>query len=161
MSALFATRGEPANRSYQKGFPESAPMKKSKSSARASRTKDKDDAKGVDQYIDAVPEPARSTMKRVRAMIRSAAPREATEGLSYAIPAFKYKGPFFAYAAFSNHCSLFPMSGRIIEAFKDDLKNFQTSKGTIRFPVDKPPSASLIQKMVKARVALQERKESR
>lgn len=136
-------------------------MKNAKPNTRAARVKGNDDAKAVDQYIAAVPEPARSTLKKVRAIIRSAAPKDATEGISYAIPAFKYKGPFFCYAVFSNHCSLFPMSGRVIEASKSDLKNFQTSKGTIRFPVDKPPSASLIKKMVKARVALQERKKSR
>ena len=136
-------------------------MKKTKSSARASRAKGGDDAKAVDQYIAAVPEPARTTLKRVRTIIRSAVPKEAKECISYAIPTFKYKGFLFGYAAFSDHCSLFPMSGRVIEAFKSDLKNFQTSKGTIRFPVDKPPSAALVKKLVRARVAEQEGKKSR
>ena len=136
-------------------------MKKTKPNAPASGVKGNDDPKAVDQYIAAVPEPARTTLKKVRAIIRSAAPKEATECISYAIPTFKYKGPFFGYAAFSNHCSLFPMSGRIVEAFKTDLKNFQTSKGTIRFPVDKPPSAALVKKLVRARVADQEGKKSR
>jgi uncharacterized protein YdhG (YjbR/CyaY superfamily) len=135
-------------------------MKTSKSSSRTSRAKSNDDAKAVDDYIAALREPARSTMKKVRAMIRSASPPEATEGFSYGIPAFKYKGPFFCYAAFSNHCSLFPTSGRVINAFKNDLKNYETSKGTIRFPENKPPSAALVKKLVKARVALQESKKA-
>ncbi len=136
-------------------------MKKAKTSSQSTRRKGSDDAKAVDEYIAALPEPTRSTMKKVRAMIRSAAPAEATEGFSYGNPAFKYKGPFFCYAAFSKHCSLFPMSGRVIEQFKSDLKGFETSKGTMRFPVDKPPSAALVNKLVKARVALQERKKAR
>jgi uncharacterized protein YdhG (YjbR/CyaY superfamily) len=86
-------------------------------------------------------------------MIRSAVPPETTEVISYGIPTFQYKGPLFGFAAFSNHCSLFPMGSSVIQAFKDDLKGFQTSKGTIRFPVDKPPPAALVKKLVKARIA--------
>ncbi len=63
-----------------------------------------------------------------------------------------------AFAAFKDHCSLFPMSMAVIAAFKEDLKRFDTSKGTIRFPLDKPPPAALIKKMVKARVAEKDRK---
>jgi uncharacterized protein YdhG (YjbR/CyaY superfamily) len=135
-------------------------MKKTKSKSSSSKGK-KDDARAVDKYIADLPEPARSTLKKVRAMIRSASPAAATEGVSYGIPAFKYNGPFFCYAAFSNHCSLFPMSGRVIDQCKSDLQKFETSKGTIRFPVDKPPSASLIRKLVKARLALQVSKKPR
>jgi len=133
-------------------------MKISKSGTRTPSAKGKNETTAVGVYLAAVPEPARSTLKKVRAMIRSAAPPEATEGCSYGIPTFKYKGSLFGYAAFAKHCSLFPMSGRIIAAFKTDLKNFQTSKGTIRFPVDSPPSAALVKKLVKARVAEQEGK---
>ena len=107
----------------------------------------------VDDYIQAVPEPARSTLKKIRATIRSVVPPETTETISYRIPMFKYKGALFGYAAFSNHCSLVPMGSSVIQAFKDDLKNFETSKGTIRFPVDKPPPAALLKKLVKARIA--------
>jgi uncharacterized protein YdhG (YjbR/CyaY superfamily) len=110
-------------------------------------------SKNVDEYIESVPEPARSTLIKTRAMIRSAVPPETTEVISYGIPTFKYKGPLFGFAAFSNHCSLFPMGSSVIQAFKDDLKGFQTSKGTIRFPVDKPPPAALVKKLVKARIA--------
>lgn len=110
--------------------------------------------KTVDDYLAGVPEPARSTLNKVRAIIRSAVPPDATEAISYGMPAFKYKGSgLFAYAAFAHHCSLFPMSARVIEEFKEELKGFETSKGTIRFPSNQPPSAALIKKLVKARIA--------
>jgi len=65
-----------------------------------------------------------------------------------------------AFAAFKDHCSLFPMSMAVIAAFKEDLKRFDTSKGTIRFPLEKPLPAALIKKMVKARVAEKDRKKT-
>ena len=113
--------------------------------------------KTIDEYLAGVPEPARSTLERVRATIRSAAPPETTEAISYGIPTFKYKGGLLAFGAFSKHCSLFPMSYAVIRMFGNELKNFHTSKGTIRFPVDKPLPATLVKKMVKARVAEKER----
>ena len=67
-------------------------MKKAKTISRSTRRKGNDDAKTVDEYIAVLPEPARRTLKKVRVMIRSAAPAEATEGFSYGIPAFKYNG---------------------------------------------------------------------
>src|SRR6266436_5243976 len=124
-------------------------MKKKTSSKRVSARKNHTTAKDVDKYLARVPEPARSTLKKIRSMIRSAAPAEATEVISYQIPTFRYEGGLVAYAAFSNHCSLFPMSGAVIRAVKKDLKDFKTSKGTIRFPVDQPLSAALVRKIVK------------
>lgn len=108
----------------------------------------------VDAYLARVPEPARTTLQKVRASIRAAAPAEATEGLSYGMPAFRYKkGGLVAYAAFKNHCSLFPMSLAVFADMKDELAAFQTSKGTLQFPLDKPLPAPLVRKIVKARVA--------
>jgi uncharacterized protein YdhG (YjbR/CyaY superfamily) len=132
-------------------------MKKSRAAKHVS-ARSSSAPKDIDEYLAGIPEPARSTLNKVRAAIRSAAPAEATEAISYGIPTFKYKGSLIAFAAFSNHCSLFPMSGSVIEMFKDELKAFQTSKGTIRFPMDKPLSATLLKKMVKARVAVNENK---
>ncbi|SRR6476660_2005139 len=132
-------------------------MKKSRA-ARHVSARSSGAPKDIDEYLAGIPEPARTTLNKVRAAIRSAAPAEATEAISYGIPTFKYKGSLIAFAAFSNHCSLFPMSGSVIEMFKDELKAFQTSKGTIRFPMDKPLSAALLKKMVKARVAVNESK---
>jgi uncharacterized protein YdhG (YjbR/CyaY superfamily) len=134
--------------------------RKAKSSKRGSAPKGRAAAKSVNEYIAGVPEPARGTLKKIRAVIRSAAPREATECISYGIPAFKYKGMLVWFAAFSDHCSLFP-GASVIEKFKNELKGFHTSKGTIKFPVDKPLSAALVKKMVKAGVARNERKKPR
>jgi uncharacterized protein YdhG (YjbR/CyaY superfamily) len=72
------------------------------------------------------------------------------------MPTFKYKGALMAFGAFKNHCSLFPMSMAVIAEFKNELKGFPTSKGTIHFPLDKPLPAALVKKMVKARVAQNE-----
>ena len=112
----------------------------------------------VEEYFTKVPEPARSTLNKVRATIRKAAPSEAVETISYGMPAFKYKGPLICYAAFSDHCSLFPMGGAAIDKFKSELAGFETSKGTIRFTVEKPLPAGLITKIVKFRVAKNEAK---
>ena len=115
----------------------------------------------VEGYLAAVPEPALTTLNKIRAIIQSVVPAEATEGLSYGMPAFRYKGALFAYAAFSDHCSLFPMSAALIVQYQDELKKFATAKGTIRFPMDKPPSAALIKKLVKARIAQNEAKQAK
>jgi len=112
----------------------------------------------VDEYLERVPQPARATLERIRAIIRSVVPAETTEVISYQIPTFRYKGALFAYAAFAKHCSLFPMGSSVIKLFEKELAGFEKSKGTIRFPVDKPPSAALIKKLVKARIAQNEEK---
>lgn len=135
-------------------------MKKTKSGKRRSAGKASGAPKNVDEYLARVPEPARSTLNTIRAAIRSAAPPEATETISYRIPAFKYKGVLVWFAAFSDHCSLFPTAA-VIESFKSELRGFSTSKGTIHFPTDKPLPAALVKKMVKARVAQIESKKKR
>jgi uncharacterized protein YdhG (YjbR/CyaY superfamily) len=118
-------------------------------------------AKDMDEYLAGVPQPARGTLNRVRAAVRAAAP-EASEYISYRIPTFRYKGrPLLAFAAFSKHCSLFPMSMSVIKAFEKELKAFYTSKGTIRFPVDKPLPAALVKNIVKARLAQNEARQKR
>jgi uncharacterized protein YdhG (YjbR/CyaY superfamily) len=66
-----------------------------------------------------------------------------------------------AYGAFKEHCSFFPMSGRVVEEFADELKGYKTAKGTIQFPMDKPLPAALVKKMVKARVAQNETKKAK
>jgi uncharacterized protein YdhG (YjbR/CyaY superfamily) len=104
----------------------------------------------VEEYFAAVPEPARSALTQIREAIRSVVPPEATEIISYRIPAFKHKKVLVWYAAFSNHCSLFPTAA-LIDTFKDELKEFSTAKGTIHFPLDRPMPVDLIKKMVKER----------
>jgi uncharacterized protein YdhG (YjbR/CyaY superfamily) len=93
----------------------------------------------------------------MRAAIRSTLPREATEVISYRIPAFRHKQVLVWFAGFGSHCSFFPTAA-VIEMFKDDLKRYTLSKGTIQFPLDKPLPAALIKKMVKARLAQVESK---
>lgn len=133
-------------------------MKKAKSGERGSAAaKTKGAPKTVDEYLARVPEPARGTLSKIRAAIRSAAPPEATETISYGIPAVQHNGILVWFAAFSDHCSLFPTAA-VIETFKNELKGFSISKGTIHFPTDKPLSAALVKKMVKLRVAQNENK---
>ncbi len=132
-------------------------MKKSKPTKRGAAQKIAPGSSAVDEYLAAVPLPARSTLKKLRAQIRSLVPREAAEDISYGMPAFKYKGTLIWFAAFSDHCSLFPTASAIA-AFKKELKGFRTSKGTIHFPVDKPFPAALLKKIVKFRVAQIEKK---
>jgi uncharacterized protein YdhG (YjbR/CyaY superfamily) len=136
-------------------------MKKAKAGARVSAAKGDGGAKAVDEYLAGVPEPARSTLNKIRATVRSAVPPEATEGISYRMPGFKYKGALLWYAAFSNHCSLFVLSGTALQAFQDELKDYTLSKGTIRFPVDKPLPAALVKKLVKAKIAQNELRKKR
>jgi uncharacterized protein YdhG (YjbR/CyaY superfamily) len=127
-------------------------MRKAKSRHRGPAAKGRVAPKSVDEYLAGVAEPARSTLNRIRAIVRSAVPLEATEAISYGIPTFKYHGVVLWFAAFSHHCSLFPGSS-VIKALQNELKNYQISKGTIRFPVDKPLPATLVKKLVKARMA--------
>jgi uncharacterized protein YdhG (YjbR/CyaY superfamily) len=125
-------------------------MKKAtdKSAEKAKSTTD-----DVDAYLAKVPEPARTTLGKLRTTIRSVVPSEATEGLSYGMPAFHYKGALVAYAAFKNHCSFFPMQASLTDEMQEELKGYRTSKGTLQFALDKPLPAPLVKKMVKRRVA--------
>ena len=104
-------------------------------------------------YLARVPEPARATLEKMRAMIRAAAPKEATEALSYKIPSFQYKGALVWYAAFKKHCSFFPMDHSLADEFAEELKSCKVLKGTIQFPVDRPLAKALVARIVKARVA--------
>jgi len=92
----------------------------------------------------------------LRKTIKAAAP-EATEVISYGMPMFKHHGMLVGYAAFKEHCSLF-MSTAITSALKKELASYDTSKGTIRFAPDKPLPAALVRKLVKARIAQNERR---
>jgi uncharacterized protein YdhG (YjbR/CyaY superfamily) len=118
-------------------------------------------AKTMDEYFARVPEPAHSTLQKMRALIRAAAPAESTEAISYGIPTFKYNGSLVALAAFKNHCSLFPMGSSVLAGLADEIKDYQVSKGTLHFPVDKPMPARLVKKIVKLRVAQNESKKRR
>ncbi len=105
-------------------------MKKTKSAKRGSAAK-RSIANSVDEYLARVPEPARGTLKKTRALIRSVVPAEASEAISYGIPSFKYKGWLVGYAAFANHCSFFP--GALPAKFANLLKRFLPPQGLSAF----------------------------
>jgi len=127
-------------------------MKKSTSADGRTKKRGAGPPQTFDEYVATAPQPARAMLRKMRSIIRSAAPRRATETISYRIPAFRHKGILVWFAAFSDHCSLFPTASVIAE-FRSELKNFSTSKGTVHFPLDKPLPVALIKKMVRARVA--------
>jgi uncharacterized protein YdhG (YjbR/CyaY superfamily) len=94
----------------------------------------------------------RSALERLRKIIKEAAP-EGEECISYQLPAFRQEGMLVGFGATANHCAFYLMSSSTLETYKDDLKNFDTSTGTIRFHSNKPLPAALVRKLVKARIA--------
>ena len=107
--------------------------------------------KTIDEYLAALSNDKRAALERLRRAIRAAAPR-AEECISYQLPAFRLDGKLLVwFGAAANHCAFYP--GTVVEGFKDELKNYDTSKGTIRFHSAKPLPATLVRKLVKARIA--------
>src|SRR5882672_11883161 len=92
----------------------------------------------VEAYIAGVPEPVRTTLRHLREIIRSAVPAEATEIISYGLPAFSLSKPFFGYAAFKGHLSVLPFSGSLLDSFAEELKPYSRSKGSLHLPFDRP-----------------------
>jgi uncharacterized protein YdhG (YjbR/CyaY superfamily) len=106
----------------------------------------------IDEYLAGLTADKRAALSKVRRAIKGAAPG-AVEGISYGIPAFRMNGRMLMwFGAATNHCSLYP-GAHPITALKDELADYEISKGTVRFPIDKPPPASLIKKLVKARIS--------
>lgn len=127
-------------------------MRKVKPVRRQPAAKRRNDEPSVEAYLTKVPKGSRAAFDKLRAAIRSAVPREAVETISYRIPAFKHEVVLVWFAAFANHCSLFPTAS-VIAKFKAELKDYATSKGTIHFPLDRPIPDALVKRIVKARVA--------
>jgi uncharacterized protein YdhG (YjbR/CyaY superfamily) len=106
----------------------------------------------VEEYLAALPKASRTALEKLRKTIKAAAP-EATETISYQMPAFKDRGRFLvSYAAFKDHCSLFPASNAVMEALGNELQPYFSGKGTLRFQPGKPIPAALVRKIVKARL---------
>jgi uncharacterized protein YdhG (YjbR/CyaY superfamily) len=110
----------------------------------------------IDEYIAQCPEEVQETLQKVRAAIKAAAP-QAVEGISYRMPAFFQDGTLVWFAAFKHHVGLYPTASGI-EAFRDELKGYKSSKGAVQFPLDKPIPYDLISRIVKYRVAESQRK---
>jgi uncharacterized protein YdhG (YjbR/CyaY superfamily) len=105
----------------------------------------------IDEYLEGVPQEMRDALEKLRAVIKKAAP-QAVEAIGWGMPMFKLKGNLVGFAAFKEHCSFFPMSTTVMEAFEHELASYDTSKGTIRFKPGKPLPASLVKKLVKERI---------
>lgn len=115
--------------------------------------------KDVEAYLATVPPEARRMLKQLRKTIMAAAPK-AVEGISYGVPGYKYNGrPLVYFGAAKKHCGFYVENGSFNEAYKEELKAYDTSKGTIRFPLDKPLPIALVKKIVKARMAENEARE--
>ncbi len=110
------------------------------------------DTEGVNKYIANLPVEQQIALERVRQIIKNTVP-EAQEYLSYKMPAYHFHGMIGGFAAFKNHCSFFPWDSKTIDVFKDELKEFKTSAGTIQFTSEHQLSEELLQKILRYRVA--------
>jgi len=109
--------------------------------------------KTIDDYLATVDADKRAVLEKLRKTIKSIVPK-AEECFSYGLPAFRLNGkPVAAFAAAAKHCAYYPMSGSVVAALKEELKDYETSKGAIRFQADKPLPAALVRKLLKARLA--------
>jgi len=106
----------------------------------------------VDEYLDRLDEPRRSTLRRLRRDILAVVP-DAEQGISYALPAFKVAGKTIAgFAAFKNHLSYLPHSGSVFPELAEELAGFEKSSGALKFPVDQPLPPELVEKLIAVRL---------
>ena len=107
-------------------------------------------AKEIDDYLAGLPEPKRATLQTVRERILEVIP-EAEQCISYGMPAFRVDGKVLAgLAAFKNHCAYLPHSGMVISQIPE-LVEFESTQGSLHFPVDKPLSKKLIKLLIEVR----------
>ncbi len=115
----------------------------------------------VDEYLALLPEDRRALPEKLRAVIKAAAPR-ATETISYRMPTYRYRGkPLVGFAAHKNHVGLYAWSSSFLNAYREEIKKYQTSVGTLQFPYDKPLPVTLVRRLVKAKLAEIEEKSRR
>lgn len=109
-------------------------------------------AASIDDYLAGVEEPKRGTLQQLRQSVLEVVP-DAQECISYGMPAFRVQGKTVAgFAAFKNHLSYLPHSGSVLPALRDELVGYESTKGSLHFPVDEPLSAELVTKLVTARL---------
>jgi uncharacterized protein YdhG (YjbR/CyaY superfamily) len=109
-------------------------------------------AQEIDDYLDGLEEPKRTTLAALRHTILEILP-EADQGISYGLPAFKVGGKTIAgFAAFKNHLSYLPHSGSVFSQLSDELRGYSTSSGALRFAVDEPLPVPLVEKLIAARL---------
>ena len=107
----------------------------------------------IDAYLATIADDKRVALENLRKAIRDAAP-EAEECISYQLPAFRLNGKMLVgFSATANHCAFYLMNATTVEAYKDELKEYDTSKGTVRFQTDNPLPKTLVKKLIKARIA--------
>jgi uncharacterized protein YdhG (YjbR/CyaY superfamily) len=116
------------------------------------RTRARTKARTIDEYLAGLSDDQRNALQKLRKTIRAAAPK-AEECITYQLPAFRLNGVLVAFGATGNHCAFYPMSASTVATHQDELKDYDTSKGTIRFQPDHPLPAALVRKLVKARIA--------
>ena len=107
-------------------------------------------AKSVDAYIKAAPESVRGKLVQLRKIVKTLTP-DAEEGISYGMPYYKWNGALVGFAAFKNHLGFFP--GAIVAQFEEELSGYETAKGTLRLPLDKPLPAAFLKKLIRASMA--------
>ena len=117
-------------------------------------------AKGVDAYLAALPPAERRLLKKLRATIKSVAPK-AVEKISYRMPLYFYLGYLVGFAAFKDHCSFFVMSYRVMRMFRKELQPYLKATATLHFTPEKPLPVSLVKNIVKARIAENEAKKKK
>ena len=106
----------------------------------------------IDEYLARLPRDQKAALQKLRAAIKKLVP-EAEECISYQLPAFRLDGKVLVgFGARAGHCAFYPMSGTTVANFKKELGAYETSKGTIRFPADRPLPPALVRKLVKSRV---------
>jgi uncharacterized protein YdhG (YjbR/CyaY superfamily) len=109
--------------------------------------------KTIDEYLAGIDADHRDALQKLRETIHTVAPK-AEECISYGIPAFRLNGRSLVFfGAWANHCAFYPGSSATLKKFRNELSDFQTSKGTLRFSPDKPVPVALVKKLLKARIA--------
>jgi uncharacterized protein YdhG (YjbR/CyaY superfamily) len=118
-----------------------------------SPTDDATARKQIDEILSSFSDDKRAVLQTLRETIAAAAP-DAVEGISYGLPAFRYRGrPLVSYHASKGHCAFFPMSPAVLDRHRDELAEFDLAKGTIRFSPDRPIPAEIVSAIVRERVA--------